>query len=206
MIIETVCIGSCQANCYILASKNSQDAIIIDPGDEPEKIQGVLGRHKLISSIVINTHGHIDHIGADDAFHSEVYIHEDDVPFLRDPALNLSHFFNQDLKINSKYHALKDNDQIKFGGIILKVLHTPGHTPGSMCLLLDNEGEEILFSGDTLFNQGVGRTDFPLASFEKITDSIKKKLFVLKNQTRVFPGHGEATTIGQEKQNNPFIE
>ena len=205
MIIETVCLGEYEANCYILAQDINNKAIIIDPGDEPGKIKTVLSRKGLIPAFVINTHGHIDHIGADDAFAVPVYIHEDDKRFLTDDSLNLSSFLGKPLRINNNIRTVKDGQYIQLGKIRLEVLHTPGHTPGGICLLLKDSKEEILFSGDTLFRQSVGRTDLPFASTEQLTQSIRNKLFVLDDKTTILPGHGPATTIGEEKENNPFL-
>jgi glyoxylase-like metal-dependent hydrolase (beta-lactamase superfamily II) len=206
MILETICVGPYQVNCYILAQDNNNEAIIIDPGDEPDKIKRVLGRYKLKPGLIINTHGHIDHIGADDAFGVCVYIHKDDLSFLSDPNLNLSGFLASPLRItSSSIRTLEDREEIGLGKIKLQVLHTPGHTPGGICLLLKEPEEGIVFSGDTLFFQGVGRTDFPYASSEQLKKSVKERLFVLEEQTRVYPGHGPSTTIGQEKKSNPFL-
>jgi hydroxyacylglutathione hydrolase len=200
MILETVCVGPYEANCYILAQDKDNEAIIIDPGDEPDKIKRVLARYRLKPGLIINTHGHIDHIGADDAFGVCVYIYKDDADFLSDPNLNLSGFFDIPLRITSPRRTLKDKEEIRLGKIRLQVLHTPGHTPGGICLLLKEPKANIVFSGDTLFCQGIGRTDLPLASLEQLKKSVEEKLFVLDNQTKVYPGHGKSTTIGQEKK------
>ena len=205
MILETVRVGPYDVNCYILAEDKSNEAIIIDPGDEPDKIKSVLTRYKLKPSFIINTHGHIDHIGADDAFGVRVYIHKDDLDFLNNSNLNLSGFLDKPLQIVSLRQHLKDGEEIGLSKIRLQVLHTPGHTPGGICLLLKEPKEKIVFSGDTLFYQGIGRTDFPFASSEQLQRSIKDKLFILNDQTIVLPGHGQPTTIGQEKKSNPFF-
>ncbi len=200
MILETVRIDPYEENCYILAQDKDSEAIIIDPGNEPDKIKRVLARYRLKPGLIINTHGHIDHIGADDAFGVCIYIHKDDVDFLSDPDLNLSRLFAMSLRIISPRRTLKDKEEIRLGKIRLQVLHTPGHTPGGICLLLKEPKTNIVFSGDTLFYQGVGRTDFPLASSEQLKKSLEERLFVLDNQTKVYPGHGQPTTIGQEKK------
>ena len=205
MIIESICVGLYQVNCYILAQDKNDEAIIIDPGDEPEKIKRVLTRYKLRPRSIINTHGHADHIGADDAFGVCVYIHKDDLVFLDNPNLNLSQLLAMPLRINSQRCILEDKAEIRLGKIKLQVLHTPGHTPGGICLLLKECEPNIVFSGDTLFWQGVGRTDLPLASSAQLKKSIEEKLFILDNQTKVYPGHGRSTTIEEEKENNPFF-
>ena len=206
MILKTICVGPYGVNCYILAQDENNKAIIIDPGDEPDKIKKVLARYKLKPGLIINTHGHIDHIGADDAFDVCVHIHKDDLNLLDDPNLNLSGFLSTPLRIVSPRQALEDKQEIRLDRIRLQVLHTPGHTPGGICLLLKEPKSNIVFSGDTLFYQGIGRTDFPFASLEQLKKSVEKKLFVLDDQTQVYPGHGPSTTIGQEKKSNPFFQ
>jgi glyoxylase-like metal-dependent hydrolase (beta-lactamase superfamily II) len=200
MIFEKVCLSPYEVNCYVLAQERNKEAIIIDPGGEPDKIKKILAKHKLKPGFIINTHGHLDHIGADDAFGVCVYIHKKDLEFLTNPELNLSRMFTMPLRISAQRRTLEGGEEISLGNIRLQVLHTPGHTPGGICLLLKEPRDNILFSGDTLFCQGIGRTDFPLASLEQLKNSIREKLFVLDNQMRVYPGHGPSTTIGQEKK------
>lgn len=205
MIIETVVVGSLEVNCYILASEAGAQAIIIDPGDEDNKIKKVLDKHKLKPAFIINTHAHFDHIGGDDKFDIPVYVHEDDLSLLKDSRLNLSGIFNFSYEIKNKIVNLKDRQAIELEKIKLEVIHTPGHTPGGICLLLHRPLNNILFSGDTLFCQGIGRTDFPGASEDLLVKSIKEKLFKLADETIIYPGHGPSSTIGGEKRNNLFI-
>ena len=206
MKIDTLCVGSLETNCYILSDESTREAIIIDPGADYQRIKRFLAGRGLKPAYIVNTHGHIDHIGADDEFMLPVYIHRDDVALLSDPKLNMSQFLNSSFVIHSRIHALEDNQDIYFGSEInLKVIHTPGHTPGSICLLLANPQEKILFSGDTLFYEGIGRTDFPGASSKLLIGSINTRLFVLDDDTLVYPGHGPASSIGHEKQANPFL-
>ena len=206
MILESLCLGPFQVNCYILASENNSKAIIIDPGDEEKKIRRVLDIHGLEPALIINTHGHIDHIGCNDKFGVPVYIHRMDSAMLKDPKLNLSNFLQP-----TSYHmqfqvkVMEDKEKIELGQVQLEVMHTPGHTPGGICLLLKKPQNKILFSGDTLFYQGVGRTDFPGADEGQLIKSIKEKLFKLPEDTVIYPGHGMPSTIGEEKKNNPFI-
>lgn len=200
MIFEKVCVGPYEVNCYILAQAQNKQAIIIDPGSEPDKIKKILARYKLMPGFIINTHGHLDHIGADDAFGVPVYIHKADLDFLVSPELNLSRMFAMSLRVSAQKRTLEGGEEIRLDNISLLVLHTPGHTPGGICLLLKEPRDNMLFSGDTLFCQGIGRTDFPLASLEQLENSIKDKLFVLDNHTDVYPGHGPDTTIGREKK------
>lgn len=205
MILESVCVGPMQVNCYILAEDNNSGAIIIDPGADERKIRHSLQKHNLHPALIINTHGHIDHIGCDDKFNVAVYIHEDDLALLKDPKLNLSAFFALPYRLDSKIHTLKDKERVALGRLSLEVIHTPGHTPGGICLNLVDSDKKIIFSGDTLFYQGVGRTDFQGADESRLIQSIKKRLLIFSDDTAIYPGHGPASTIGEEKRNNPFL-
>jgi len=205
MILETVRVGPFDVNCYILAADIGCQAIIIDPGAEEDRIRRVLNKHKLRPAMVINTHGHFDHIGCDDNFAVPVYIHQDDLPLLGDPHLNLSLFIASSYSVESKARVLQDKDKIDLEGLQLEVIHTPGHTPGGICLWLKKPVDNILFSGDTLFFQSVGRTDFHGSNEKILIKSIKERLFVLPDETEVYPGHGPASTIGEEKRSNHFL-
>jgi glyoxylase-like metal-dependent hydrolase (beta-lactamase superfamily II) len=205
MILETICVSPMQVNCYVLASSTDSRAIIIDPGDEKAKIERVLKKHNLKPEFIINTHGHIDHIGADDQFRIPVYIHKQDLALLQDPKLNLSSFFTSSFILKSNVKLLEDSENIELDQIQLEVIHVPGHTPGGIALLLKKPKDKILFTGDTLFCQGIGRTDFPGADEELLIKSIKNKLLKLSDDTVIYPGHGPASTIGEEKRNNPFL-
>ncbi|MBM3248274.1 MAG: MBL fold metallo-hydrolase [Candidatus Omnitrophica bacterium] len=200
MILETVVVGPYQANCYILAEKEGSEAIIIDPGGDYNKIKKAIDKYELIPKIVINTHGHIDHIGANDKFRLPVYIHKDDANCLLDSKRNMSAFLGSPVALDSKIKTLNDKDKITLGKLSLEVIHTPGHTPGGICLKIG----DIVFTGDTLFYGGIGRTDFPYASEEKMRESLKK-LMSLPDKIKIFPGHGQASSIGEEKKSNPFI-
>ncbi|MCX5702409.1 MAG: MBL fold metallo-hydrolase [Candidatus Omnitrophica bacterium] len=205
MILETLCLGSMQVNCYVLASEAGGQAIIIDPGAEEDKIKRILMRHKLKPAFIINTHGHIDHIGCDDEFGVPVYVHRQDAPMLKDPGVNLSAFLISPFSVKSKINPLEDKEKIELGKISLEVIHIPGHTPGGICLLMHKPSNKILFTGDSLFFQGIGRTDFPGADEGILIESIKEKLFKLSDDTVIYPGHGPSSTIGEEKKNNPFL-
>jgi len=205
MIIETLELGPLQTNCYLLAVAGGRKAVIIDPGDEEAKIRGALAKHNLQPGLVVNTHGHYDHIGCDDKFAVEVCIHKDDLASLKNPGINLSRLLMTEFSVNAPVRQLTDGERICSDGIVLEVIHTPGHTPGGISLLLKAPINKIVFSGDTLFYGGVGRTDFPGASHKQLVSSIKKKLLVLDDLTVVLPGHGPKTTIAAEKRDNPFI-
>ncbi|MFA5096562.1 MAG: MBL fold metallo-hydrolase [Candidatus Omnitrophota bacterium] len=199
MIFEAVSVGSMEVNCYILAQKENERAVIIDPGAQPRKIRKVLEKHKLAPGIVINTHGHFDHIGADNDFNVPVYVHEQDAAMLKDAMLNMSGLFAVPFTVKAELKILEDNQVLEFGGIKLKVMHTPGHTRGGISLLLlEPEGKKA-FTGDTLFCRGVGRSDLNGGSPEELSKSIREKLFTLPDETRIYPGHGPSSTIGAEK-------
>lgn len=205
MILECISVGPFEVNCYVLAADKDCQAIIIDPGGDELKIQKVLAKHKLKPGLVINTHGHIDHIGCDDKFNVPVYIHQRDSNLLKDSQLNLSNFLTMPFTVKSKICAVDDRESIELDGIELEVIHVPGHTPGGIALLLRKPENKILFSGDSLFCQGIGRTDFPEACAELLIKSIKEKLLVLPDDTVIYPGHGPSSTIGEERRNNPFL-
>lgn len=205
MILEVVCVGAMQANCYILACGPNTQAIIIDPGDQKQKIDKVLIKHSLKPGFIINTHGHIDHIGCDDSFGVCVYIHRQDLDLLKNPELNLSSFLTTPFSSKSDIKTLEDKEDIELGQMQLEVIHVPGHTPGGISLLLKKPKDKILFTGDSLFYHSIGRTDFPGASEVLLIKSIKEKLFKLSDDTIVYPGHGPSSTIGEEKKNNQFL-
>lgn len=205
MILETVSVGPMGVNCYVLALKENAKAIIIDPGDQARKINQVLEKYSLKPEFIINTHGHYDHIGADDKFDVPVYIHKNDSQFLKDAKLNLSAFFSVSYNVKSEVRYLEDNEIIKLGEIELKVLHIPGHTPGGVALLMLKPAERIVFTGDTLFCQGIGRSDLEGGNEQLLIKSIKEKLLILADDTVIYPGHGASSTIGEEKSNNPFF-
>ena len=205
MIIETVVVGELGVNCYVVAPRAGVPCVIIDPGDDKAKITRAMERSGLTPGIVVNTHGHCDHIGCDDCFGVEVYCHSADLSLLQDPKLNLSAFMGTSYKVRSKINLLADGQTLAFGGMEFKIIHTPGHTPGGICLLLEKPQGGILFAGDTLFCGGVGRADLHGGDERALMRAIREKLLVLPADTVVYPGHGPATTIGAEKTGNPFL-
>lgn len=204
--LQIVPVGALGANCYILWDIKTMEGIIVDPGSEASKIIGVVKKNKLSIKYIINTHGHYDHIGANQELKSklgaEILVHEADGPLLESPMMNLS-FLKPAIRNvqHTPDRLLKEGDIITVGAISLEVIHTPGHTQGSICLLGDN----FILTGDTLFEGSIGRTDLPGGSYDDIHASLKDKLQTLSDDLVVYPGHGPATTIGQEKLNNPFL-
>jgi glyoxylase-like metal-dependent hydrolase (beta-lactamase superfamily II) len=204
MIIHTLTVGPMQANCYLLECEETHSAIVIDPGDDAEEILDVLEKRKLNLGFIINTHGHIDHISANADLKkktsAKLYIHRLDADMIVNPHKNLSSFIGRDISSPSADKILEDGDNLEVGTIILKVIHTPGHSPGSICLLAD----ESVFTGDLLFAGSIGRYDFPGSSYNQIMESLNK-IMELDDNLVVYPGHGPATTIGEERDTNPFL-
>ena len=216
-MIETLTVGPLQTNCYIYTS--DKDALVVDAAAEPERILKAAKRLGARIRCLINTHAHFDHIGAlaevASATDAPVLVHEDDIPLLLSGGWpsQLSHeealppgfpiWMVKPIELHQQPQPLRHNDHITIGMTVLEVIHTPGHTPGSICLYCP--AESLLFSGDTLFHLGVGRTDMPGGHGRTLLQSIKERLFVLPDDTRVYPGHGPSTTVGLEKQRNPFV-
>ncbi|MFA4991722.1 MAG: MBL fold metallo-hydrolase [Candidatus Omnitrophota bacterium] len=196
MLIKKIVAGMMEANCYLAGDASTRDIFVIDPGGDYSKIRKVIEKEGLRPMAVINTHGHGDHIGADGEFGVPIWIHRLDADFLRDPSKNLSGVFGFMLKTKSASRLLEHGDVLEIGNTALQVIHTPGHTPGSICL----KGEGVVFTGDTLFCQGIGRTDFEYGSERDIARSIKERLLTLDDGYVVYPGHGPSTTIGNEKR------
>jgi len=205
MILETVCVGPMEVNCYILASGENSSAIIIDPGGNEGKIRQILDKHKLKPAFIVNTHGHYDHIGCDDKFGVPVYIHNKDLALLKDAKLNLSTLFALPCHVRSEVRTLEDKSVIQLGDIRLKVIHMPGHTPGGIALFMQTPNDKVLFTGDSLFFQGIGRSDLAGGDETLLIKYIKEKLLALADDTIIYPGHGPSSTIGEEKRNNPFL-
>lgn len=206
-MIEGRAMGAMGANCYLFACMDTKKAVVIDPGADAKRIYRWVLEKGLKVEYILLTHGHVDHIGAVDELKELlgdvlVGIHADDAGMLTDGRKNLSSYFGPGLVLNKADLLLQDGQELMIGKERLKVISTPGHSPGGACFLCS----EGLFSGDTLFAGSIGRTDFPGGSMNQLLDGVKKKLLILPEDTRVFPGHGEETSIGEEKRDNPFLE
>ena len=205
MLIKTLTVGPIQANCYILGCQETLSAIVIDPGDEADRILHTLGESNLTARYIVNTHGHFDHVGANkrlkEATGAPILIHSLDAPMLNQLASSAAAWGLAADNSPGPDREISDGDEITFGHTVLKVLHTPGHTPGGISLY----AEDFVFVGDTLFAGSIGRTDFPGGSFQTLKESIQNKLFALDDEVKVYSGHGPITTIGEEKRSNPFV-
>jgi len=205
MILEKVTVGPMQVNCYILAAGKNDPAIIIDPGAEFRKIKAILDKYALKPAFVVNTHGHYDHIGCDDKFEVPVYIHRDDEVLLKNASLNLSAIFALGYEVKSEIRPLEEGHILESENIRLKVLHIPGHTAGGIALKMLKPDERIVFTGDNLFCQGIGRSDLAGGDEKLLIKSIREKLLSLPDDTMIYPGHGPSSTIGEEKAHNSFF-
>ena len=209
MIVKMLTLGTLYTNCYIVSCIETKEALIIDPGFEEkkdaEKVLKEVKQQELHIKYVVNTHGHPDHIGGNriikEATNALLLIHEYDAPMLTGPTENLSMLLRLHAMSPPADKTLHEGDIIRFGKTTLKVLHTPGHSKGSISLL----GDDVIFTGDTLFAGSIGRYDLPSASYKEIIHSIKR-LATLPEHVKVYPGHGPTSTIGKEKNSNPFLQ
>ena len=199
-------VGSLGTNCYIAYCENTKKAVIIDPGGDAARILALVNREGLAVEAIINTHGHADHVLANvkvqEGTGAPIWIHSADANMLGSGSRNLSAYMGASTSCGAADRLLTDGEVLTIGDFTLKVLHTPGHTPGGISLL----GDKVVFVGDALFAESIGRTDFPGGSYSQLIQSIKTKLMVLDDDVKAFPGHGPATTIGWERRQNPFIQ
>lgn len=200
IMIRSVTVSECYTNCYICMNKDTKEGFIVDPGDDELKISVNVSRLEMIPKAILLTHGHFDHIGAvnqlKERYNIPVIVGAKEEKVLTDSRMNLSSMFGEPVKVNGD-KFLEDGENFQVAGFDIQYVLTPGHTPGSGCFYI--EEEQILFSGDTLFQASRGRTDFPGGSESDIIKSIKNKLLVLPGETEVYPGHMNITNIDSEK-------
>lgn len=211
MKLKSLIVGPLEANCYVVWDEKAKEAICIDPGGDVEEILTIIEKAGLSLKYIINTHGHFDHVGANRLLKkttgAKIAIHKED-------AILLEHILEQGIAFGIQAASspapdmfLNEKDEIRIGNLTISVIHTPGHTKGGICLLLkdSDNGQKIMFTGDTIFADSVGRTDLPGGSHKELIDSIKKKILRFEDDMKLYPGHGPQTTIGREKRFNQFL-
>ncbi|MBI5197555.1 MAG: MBL fold metallo-hydrolase [Nitrospirae bacterium] len=208
MIHEILVVGLLQCNCSILGCEETQEAMVIDPGDDPDRILKVLSRLGLRLRYILHTHAHFDHVGGSkrlkEATGAQIFLHPEDLFLYQNMDMQTAYFGLPAPAIAPVDTYFSDGQELSAGKLSARIFHTPGHTPGSVCFHMDH-GHRKLFTGDTLFKGNIGRTDLWGGSHETILQSIEEKLFALPDDTLVYPGHGPATTIGRERESNPFL-
>jgi glyoxylase-like metal-dependent hydrolase (beta-lactamase superfamily II) len=210
LIIRTFPVGLLRCNCTILGDPDSGEVLVVDPGDEGPKVLEALRKEGLVCRAILNTHTHIDHVGANqtlkDATGARLLLHEADLPLydnLAIQALMLGGLMPPPPRA-AVDETISQGDRVTAGALVADVLHTPGHTPGSLCFHVKAEG--LVLSGDTLFAGSIGRTDLWGGDYDQEIGSIRERLLALDDRTRVIPGHGPETTIGRERARNPFLQ
>jgi glyoxylase-like metal-dependent hydrolase (beta-lactamase superfamily II) len=235
-IDEVLPVGMLQCNCHVLGDAETGEALVIDPGDEVERIEEILARHRLKVRAIVSTHAHIDHVGGlarlAQSTGAPVLMHAADLPLYENLEIQAALLGMPTPQATKVDELLKEGDSVRWGRFAAQIFHTPGHSPGSITLYLpgevvaknadahrtggaahdaadavqyDDQDAPRLFAGDTLFAGSIGRTDLWGGSYPQILDSIREKLLVLPDRTIVLPGHGPATTIGKERESNPFL-
>jgi glyoxylase-like metal-dependent hydrolase (beta-lactamase superfamily II) len=215
LIHITIPVGMLQCNCTIVGDPVTLEALVIDPGDEVTRITDLLARHKLTVKAIVSTHAHIDHVGGLSKLRqltgAPVLMHQEDLPLYQAMEVQAAFLGVPAPELTSIDNLLKEGDTLRWGNYQARIMHTPGHTPGSVCLYVPQEAGAVtlvapqLFAGDTLFAGSIGRTDLWGGSMPQIMDSLRSKLMQLPDSTIVYPGHGPATTIGTERHSNPFL-
>jgi len=207
MFLKRLVVGELETNCYLIACKRTKKAVVIDPGGEEEVdlVLNFLQENNFDLKYIINTHGHIDHIAGNNLLKAKtealLLIHRLDADMLVDANKNFSSFMGKEICSPPADKLLEEGDEISLGTLNLIVIHTPGHTPGGISLVLNN----IVFTGDTLFAGGIGRTDLPGGSYQDLIKSINEKLLILGDDKIIYPGHGPDSTIGEERKTNPYL-
>ena len=206
MKIEKFALSSLRTNCYLIINEETKELVVVDPATCPDYVISHVKSNGYVPKAILLTHGHFDHVMGIDGWVKEfqipVYLHEEEKTILEEPGLNLSDLFGTSYAYNQT-QCLRDGEMLELAGFRFRVIHTPGHTAGSCCYY--EEAEKVLISGDTLFCQSVGRSDFPTGSAATLIRSIKEKLFILPDDVMVYPGHEGLTCMADEKQYNPFV-
>ncbi len=208
MLLKRLAVGALETNCYLIACEKTKKAAVIDPGGEEEidLILNLLQKNNLNLKYIINTHGHIDHIAGNNLLKTKtealLLIHKLDADMLVDANKNFSSFMGKEINSPPADKFLEEGDELSLGKLKLVAIHTPGHTPGGISLVIN----DFIFTGDTLFAGSIGRTDLPGGSYQDLIKSIKEKLFILGDGKTIYPGHGTDSTIGEEKRKNPYIQ
>lgn len=207
--VETIVSMPFAENTYVVRRDDLREAVVIDPGLEPELILRHLENERLTVRAILNTHGHGDHIAGNAAMKqafpdAPLIIGLRDVPLLTDPVLNVSRPFGIDIVSPPADSTVVEGDTVEFAGIAFRVFEIPGHSPGHVAFLVETDPPTV-FGGDVLFQGSIGRTDFPGGSMRTLLDGIRKNLFTLDERTVIYPGHGDPTTVGEEKRSNPFL-
>jgi glyoxylase-like metal-dependent hydrolase (beta-lactamase superfamily II) len=207
MIQKGLIVGLLEVNCYILGDEETKEAVVIDPGGDEDAILEVLNHNQFKLKLIIDTHGHFDHVDANqplkDATGAKIAIHVADAQMLDKPSSEAMFFTGNRLRLSQPDILLNENDILTFGKYRLKVLHTPGHTPGGISLVL--EDHPYVYVGDLLFAGSIGRTDFPGGNHDALINAVRNKIFPLGDNYTVYPGHGPVTTVAQERKYNPFF-
>ena len=208
MIHEIIPVGPLQCNCSVIGDEASREAIVIDPGDDVQQILDLIEKHRLQVKQIVITHAHIDHVGGAmklrDATGAPILLNQNDYALLKMLDMQAAWVGMRSPGKVEIDQSLEPSNTLKAGSLAAQVLHTPGHTEGSICLYFPAENK--LIAGDTLFAGSIGRTDLPGGSYEKILHSIHDRVLALPDETIVVPGHGPLTTIGEERESNPFLQ
>jgi glyoxylase-like metal-dependent hydrolase (beta-lactamase superfamily II) len=205
MLLQPFVTGPLETNAYLVADRDSGEALVIDPGGDPGEILAFLARERLTCRLIVNTHGHFDHISGNRALKSatgaSLLVHEADVPMLSEAVTHARFFMMRAENSPPPDLLLEDRGEVRVGAVVLRVMHTPGHSPGGVTLVAPG----VAFCGDLVFHGSVGRTDLPGGSERVLLDSIRRHIMTLPDDTVLYPGHGPDTTVGLEKRQNHFF-
>ncbi len=211
MTVKTFCVNPFEMNCYVYYDERSKEGIIIDPGaytdEEKWEIENFIKNEGININLILNTHGHIDHIIGNDwakkLFNVPLLMHKEDLPLIKKALVQGEMYGVAFPQPPDPDKFIDESDEIKFGDTVFKLIYTPGHSPGSLCFI--DEKEKIIFGGDVLFKNSIGRTDLWMGDIDVLLDSINNKVFKYGDEYKIYPGHMEETTIGDEKKYNPFL-